>query len=217
MNSKPIVHVVDDDADFRKSVSRLLRLSGYETESYESGPQLLERIKSGAVGCILLDLDMPQVNGLQIQARLSEMHASLPIIFLSGRGNIAASVKAVKAGAEDFLCKPATKQQLLDAIERAISRNQAALESHAKLCEARARIELLTPRERQVYDLVIAGKMNKQIAYELNTTERTVKAHRRQVMFKLQARSIIELMSFAGRFNAAHRPQQGIAPERPPG
>jgi len=156
--------------------------------------QLLERFDPNSPGCVLLDLYMPQINGLQLQERLSELDAAQPIIFLSGRGSIPASVKAIQAGANDFICKPVTKQQLLSVVGRAISRNHEILAARAKRAEFHARVASLTPREKQVYALVIAGKLNKQIAYELNTTERTIKAHRHNVMMKMRARSLIELI-----------------------
>ena len=202
MSTHAVVHIVDDDAAFRKSVTRLLRLSGYETASYESGRELLDPMDRSGAGCVLLDLDMP-MNGLQIQALMAELGAPLPIVFLSGRGNIQSSVKAMKAGAEDFLCKPASKQDLLGAIERAISKNQKAIINRGIFDDFRRRLETLTPREKQVYALVVAGKLNKQIAYELHTTERTIKAHRQKVMHKLNVRSIVELVSLFERANAS--------------
>ena len=199
MMDKPTIHVVDDDPAFRKSVARLLRLSGYETAHYESGSELLEQLKECGPGCILLDLDMPGLSGLQLQTNVAGLEAPLPIVFLTGRGNIQASVKAMKAGAEDFLCKPISKQELLAAIERAVERDAKARAARAELTDRRARVDTLTPREKQVFGLVVTGKLNKQIAYEISTTERTVKAHRQKVMHKLQARSVIDLVSFAER------------------
>jgi len=199
---QPIIHVVDDDADFRKSIARLLRLSGYVASQYDSAQQFLDECNQEVPGCVLLDLDMPKMTGLQLLGRLEELHTSLPIIFLSGRGNIASSVKAIKAGAEDFLCKPASRKDVLEAIERAISRNQKMLEKKAQIDDFRARVAALTPREKQVYALVVSGKLNKQIAYELSTTERTIKAHRQKVMHKLHVQTVVDLVSFAERFAA---------------
>ena len=199
---QPIIHVVDDDADFRKSIARLLRLSGYVASQYDSAQQFLDECNQEVPGCVLLDLDMPKMTGLQLLGRLEELHTSLPIIFLSGRGNIASSVKAIKAGAEDFLCKPASRKDVLEAIERAISRNQTMLEKKAQIDDFRARVAALTPREKQVYALVVSGKLNKQIAYELSTTERTIKAHRQKVMHKLHVQTVVDLVSFAERFAA---------------
>jgi FixJ family two-component response regulator len=211
MNARPVVHVVDDDAGFRKSVTRLLRLSGYETANYESGNELLAHLAECGPGCILLDLNMPQLNGLQFQERLAEMDTGLPIVFLTGRGDVQSSVKALKSGAEDFLCKPAGKAELLEALDRAIRRNQKFLEDREQLSGLQARFDALTPREKQVYHLVVAGRLNKQIAYELNTTERTIKAHRQKVMHKLQTRSIVELLAFAKGLNATQETAAGHA------
>ena len=133
MTNRPTVYVVDDDADFRKSVVRLLRLSGYDIAHYESADELLLHLPDCGPCCILLDLNMPKMNGLEVQARLAEMGVHLPIVFLTGRGDISSSVKALKAGAEDFLCKPANKQDLLDAIERAVNRDQKMREDRAEL------------------------------------------------------------------------------------
>jgi FixJ family two-component response regulator len=202
MTNRPTVYVVDDDADFRKSIVRLLRLSGYDIAHFESADELLAHFPDCGPCCILLDLNMPKMNGLELQARLADMGVNLPIVFLTGRGDISSSVKALKAGAEDFLCKPANKQDLLDAIERAVSRDQKAREDRVEFTGLRNRFDRLTPREKQVYSLVLIGKLNKQIAYELSTTERTVKAHRQNMMHKLQARSVVELLSFGERMNA---------------
>jgi FixJ family two-component response regulator len=219
MTNRPTVIVVDDDADFRKSVVRLLQMSGYEIAHYESADQLLLHLPASGPCCILLDLNMPRLSGLQLQTRLTEMDARLPIVFLTGRGDIASSVTALKAGAEDFLCKPVCKRDLLDAIERAISRDQKTREGQAELGSLRARFDRLTPREKQVYSLVLTGKLNKQIAYELTTTERTIKAHRQNMMHKLHTRSVVELLSFAERMNALAGAHKGPAPfnvEPPP-
>jgi len=208
MTNRATVYVVDDDADFRKSVVRLLQLSGYDIVHYESADQLLLNLPTGGPCCMLLDLNMPKFNGLELQARLAAMDARMPIIFLTGRGDIASSVSALKAGAEDFLCKPASKHDLLGAIERAICRDQKAREDQSELESLRGRFNRLTPRERQVYALVVTGKLNKQIAYELQATERTIKAHRQNMMHKLLTRSVVELLSFAermSRLGGAHK------------
>jgi FixJ family two-component response regulator len=202
MMVKPVVHIVDDDAEFRKSITRLLLLSGYDACQYNSGHQFLEQFNNEQPGCVLIDLDMPQMNGLQLQACLGARHPYMPVVFLSGRGDVRSSVKAIKAGADDFLCKPASRKELINAIERAIERNQRVRETYAPLKDYRERFEALTPRERQVYALVVAGKINKQIAHELNTSERTIKAHRQKVMYKLQARSIVELVSIYERLSS---------------
>jgi FixJ family two-component response regulator len=189
-----------------------LQVSGYDIAHYESADELLLHLPASGPCCILLDLNMPKLNGLELQARLAAMDARLPIIFLTGRGDIPSSVTALKAGAEDFLCKPASKHDLLGAIERAICRDQKAREDQAELESLRVRFNRLTPREKQVYSLVLAGRLNKQIAYELNTTERTIKAHRQNMMHKLQTRSVVELLSFAERMNNLGGAHKAAAP-----
>jgi FixJ family two-component response regulator len=219
MTNRPTVHVVDDDADFRKSVVRLLQVSGYDIAHYESAEKLLLNLPANGPCCILLDLNMPKLNGLELQARLAAMDVHLPIVFLTGRGDISSSVKALKAGAEDFLCKPANKHDLLEAIERAFTRDQKTREDQAELAGLRVRFGKLTRREKQVYSLVVSGKLNKQIAYELSATERTIKAHRQNMMHKLQTRSVVELLSFAERMSTltgAHKSPAPIDAEPPP-
>jgi len=198
-----LVHVVDDDASFRNSVGRLLRACGYDVAVYESAEELLQQLPVAAgPSCILLDVRIPGVSGPELQDRLARLGSTLPIVFLTGHGDIETSVQAIKAGAEDFLTKPVAKDKLLDAIERAIARHQAAREQHDRLNTLRAKVARLTPRERQVFDLVVRGRMNKQIAHELGTTERTVKAHRQRVMEKLQVESLAQLVSMAERLDA---------------
>jgi len=218
MTNRPTVYVVDDDADFRKSIVRLLRLSGYDSAPYESADELLLHLPDSGPCCILLDLNMPQMNGLELQTQLDAMDVDLPIIFLTGRGDISSSVKALKAGAEDFLCKPANKRDLLEAIERAITRDQKTRDDRTELASLRARFDKLTRREKQVYSLVLAGKLNKQTAYELNATERTIKAHRQNMMHKLGTRSVVELLSFAERMSTLTVAHKALAPvdEEPP-
>ncbi len=200
----PVVHVVDDDEAFRKSVSRLLRACHYEVKEYESAQQFLDRPPL-APGCIVLDVQMPRMSGLDLQRRLAEDGSSLPIVFLTGHGDVAGSVRAMKAGAEDFLPKPARKVELLDAIDRAFARSRQACEMQAEKDARQAMINKLSPRESQVLTLVLAGQLNKQIAHELGTTERTIKAHRHNMMSKLNAHSFAELFAFseqAGRGRA---------------
>jgi len=198
-----LVHVVDDDASFRNSVGRLLRACGYDVAVYESAEELLQQLPEAAgPSCILLDVRIPGVSGPELQDRLARQGSTLPIVFLTGHGDIETSVQAIKAGAEDFLTKPVAKDKLLDAIERAIARHQAAREQHDRLNTLRAKVARLTPRERQVFDLVVRGRMNKQIAHELGTTERTVKAHRQRVMEKLQVESLAQLVSMAEHLDA---------------
>ncbi len=190
----PLIHVIDDDAALRTALSRLLGASGYRVQLYESGKAFLERGSSGEAGCILLDVDMPGLTGLQLQEHLAGSGSILPIVFLTGGGDIAMSVRAIKAGAEDFLPKPVVRATLLDAIERAMARCQVALAEQARLADLRQRYQSLTAREHEVFALVIQGQLNKQIAYALGNTERTVKAQRQAVMEKLGASSVAELV-----------------------
>lgn len=194
----PVVHVVDDDEAFRRSVGRLLRACHYDVREYESAQQLLDN-PSLAPGCIVLDVQMPRMSGLDLQKRLAEDGSALPIVFLTGHGDVPTSVRAMRAGAEDFLPKPARKTELLDAIERAFARSRQACELQAQKDARQLLMNRLSPRERQVLTLVVSGKLNKQIAHELGTTERTIKAHRHNMMSKLNARSLAELFAFADR------------------
>ena len=195
-----LVHVVDDDASFRTAIERRLKLAGYEVETYASAQQLLDRLPGAREpGCILLDVRIPGLSGPELQSRLIELGLSLPIVFLTGYADIPTTVQAIKAGAEDFLTKPTSSEQLIDAIERAMARYVSVRSQRKKLDSLRALVATLTPRERQVFDFVIRGKINKQIAYELGMTERTVKAHRHQVMEKMQVHSLAELVSNAER------------------
>ena len=192
-----IVHVVDDDVSWRKSVARLLSVAGYQVASYESAVHFLETADVGEPGCILLDVRMPGVTGLELQQRLAEMRHALPIIFVSGHGDIPTTVVAVKAGAEDFLTKPVAPDVLLRAVAQAIASDRADRTMHEGLDVLRARLRTLTPTERQVLALVVRGRLNKQIADELDTAERTVKWHRHNFMQKLQIHSLAELVSIA--------------------
>ena len=193
-----VIHVVDDDRSFRAAISRLLQKVGYEVTAYESASQLLEQLPDDSrPSCILLDVQIPGLTGPQLQDRLAERGFTLPIIFLTGHGDIPTSVQAVKAGAEDFLTKPVTEKKLFAAIERAVARHQATREQRDRLSALRTLVATLTPREREVFDLVVQGKMNKQIAHEIGATERTVKAHRHKVMEKMRVQSLAELVSIA--------------------
>jgi RNA polymerase sigma factor (sigma-70 family) len=194
------VHVVDDDASFRVAIERRLKRAGYDVATYATAQQLLDRLPSdGALGCILLDVQIPGLTGPELQERLGQLGSALPIVFLTGHGDIPMSVRAVKAGAEDFLTKPVSSEDLLHAIEQALAHHEALLSQREKLDAMRDRITSLTPREREVFELVVRGKINKQIAFELGTTERTIKAHRHSVMEKMQVQSLAELVSIAER------------------
>lgn len=191
------IHIIDDDLSFRRAVSRLLQAAGYQVRSYESANKLLDSLPEPARGCILLDVEMPGLNGLQLQEALDRLGFELPIVFLTGHGDIPASVRAIKAGAEDFLAKPAPKKILLEAIERALRRYDGSHERNVWLKALRERFSTLSPREHEVFSLVIRGRLNKQIAHELGTSERTIKAHRHSIMEKFKAKSVAELVAFA--------------------
>jgi FixJ family two-component response regulator len=195
----PVIHIVDDDKSFRTAVGRLLEASGYRVVGYASGTEVLASLRLDEPGCILLDLQMPGLNGLELQQRLREEAPLLPIVFVSGHGSIEATVHAVKAGAEDFLEKPFSEETLLEAIKRAVLRCEQQRAEHARLLAYKNLAATMSPRESEVLGLLIRGKRNKQIAYEIGTTERTVKAHRRSIMEKLGVRSFAELVSLAER------------------
>jgi FixJ family two-component response regulator len=194
------IHVVDDDASFRTAIERRLKLAGYQVATYPSAQQLLDcRPDENEPGCILLDVQIPGLNGPELQGRLNELGSTLPIVFLTGHADTPTTVQTIKAGAEDFLTKPVQSEQLLGAIERAMARHAAVRGERHRLDEMRALVAGLTPRERQVFALVVRGKLNKQIAHELGTTERTIKAHRHQVMEKMRVQSLAELVTLAER------------------
>jgi FixJ family two-component response regulator len=196
------VHVVDDDAEFRTAIARLLKATGYEVAMYDSAAQFLDHLPGeDEPSCLLLDLKMPDVSGTELQDRLAARAPLLPVVFLTGHGDIATTVQAMKAGAEDFLTKPVGKDSLVAAIERAVGDYAAKRERFLRLNRLRTLLSTLTPRERQVFELVVRGKLNKQIAFDLGTTERTVKAHRLKVMEKLGAHSLAELVSAAERLS----------------
>jgi FixJ family two-component response regulator len=202
----PIVHVVDDDASFRKAIARLLQASGYRVAHYESADRLLAASPGAEPGCILLDVRMPGLSGPELQARLVESGNALPIVFLTGHGDVPTGVRAIKAGAEDFLLKPVAKAALVDAIERALARDRVARERSLRHDALQALVASLTPREAQVFDLIVRGRLNKQIAYELGTSERTIKAHRHAIMQKLKVQSLAEVVSIAERLGLLTAP-----------
>ena len=191
------VYVVDDEPAVRRSLWRLLRSSGYEVATFASAEEFLEKLDADAAGCAVLDVSMPGLDGLALQQRLARRHVPLPIVFLTGRGDIPASVTAMKAGAEDFLTKPVDEGVLFDAIRRALDRGRKTREATRRRDEVRERLESLTPREREVLEGVVAGRLNKQIAGDLGIAEKTVKVHRGRVMEKLGAGSVAELVHLA--------------------
>ena len=195
-----LVHIVDDDASFRTAMERRLKKAGYEVAVYPSAQDLLDRLPNESEpGCILLDVRIPGLSGPELQDRLSELGSTLPIVFLTGYADVQTTVRTIKAGAEDFLTKPVSSEHLLAAVERALAHQVAARGQRDKLDTVRARIAMLTPREREVFELVIRGKTNKQVGKMLGATERTIKAHRHRVMEKMQVQSLAELVSLAER------------------
>ena len=195
-----VVHVVDDDASFRTAIERRLKKAGYEVATYPSAQHLLDRLpdESGP-GCILLDVRIPGLSGPELQGRLGELGSTLPIVFLTGYADVPTTVQAIKAGADDVLTKPVSSDKLLGAIQRAIAQHEAARDQRGRLDVVRGHLASLTPREREVFELVVRGKTNKHVALELGTTERTIKAHRHRVMEKMQVQSLAELVSLAER------------------
>jgi RNA polymerase sigma factor (sigma-70 family) len=198
-SKKPVVHVVDDDDSLRKAVTRLLNAAGYDVRAYSSAGEFALAIRDNRRGCVLLDVRMPGPSGLDLQEALAREDEPLPIIFLTAHGDVPTSVRAMKAGAVDFLTKPIERDVLLNAVRTALARDAQSHASHEELRDLRTRFAQLTPRERNVFELVVAGRLNKQIAAELGMAERTVKAHRAQVMAKLRVTSVAELVHLADK------------------
>ncbi len=214
----PVVFIVDDDEMVRRGLARLVRSAGLAAETFSSPRELLAQGRREAAGCIVLDLNMPDLDGLQAQEALTQAGYTLPVVFLTGHGDVSSSVTAMKAGAIDFLVKPVEHGELLDAIQRAVERNLAIRQERERAGVLRERYALLTPREREVCDLVVAGLRNKQIADRLGTAEKTVKIHRGQVMHKLGVGSVVELVRLVDRLGedpAAARPDRRPAVSDP--
>jgi FixJ family two-component response regulator len=191
------IHVVDDDESLRIALMRLLQASGYEVRTYASAGDFLLNKPENAPGCVVLDVRMPGPSGFELQEAIAKLDESLAIIFLSGHGDIPMSVRAMKAGAVDFLTKPVRRETLLQAVRTALASSAERCATRELLHSLRSRYESLTPREREVFARVVSGKLNKQIAGELGTCERTVKAHRAHVMEKMQLTSVAELVHAA--------------------
>jgi FixJ family two-component response regulator len=203
VSEKPIVHVVDDDDSLRKAVTRLLRAAGYDVRAYSSAGDFALADRDKRRGCVLLDVRMPGPSGLDLQEALSKEDEPFPIIFLTAHGDVPMSVRAMKAGAVDFLTKPIKRDVLLNAVRTALARDMRLHTSREQLRDLRARFAKLTSREREVFQLVVAGRLNKQIGAELGMAERTVKAHRAQVMAKMQVASLAELVHLADKIQTA--------------
>ncbi|WP_224365054.1 response regulator transcription factor [Hyalangium versicolor] len=193
------IFLVDDDASVLRGLGRLLRTVGYATKTFSSPAEFLAQLPRDTPGCAVLDLRMPGLNGLELQQTMESRDCHLPVIFISGHGDVPASVRAMKAGAVDFLLKPFDEQQLLGAISQALLKDAASRASRAEAAELHARHAVLTPREREVCTLVAQGLTNKEVAQQLGTTEKTIKVHRARVIQKLGVDSIAELVRFVDR------------------
>jgi FixJ family two-component response regulator len=195
--SEAVIAIVDDDPSVRRGLRRLIRSAGWKAESFASAQEFLARPGAEEPSCLVLDLQLPGLSGLDLQKRMAEAGLETPIVFLTGHGNIPASVQAMKAGAIEFLTKPFDDQRLLDAIQEAIKRDRHQRQEHAEMRELRDRYESLTAREQEVMQQVISGLLNKQIAGELQITEDTVKFHRGHIMRKMRADSLADLVRMA--------------------
>lgn len=200
-NAKPIVFVVDDDVSVRESLELLINNEGWQPETYVSAQGFLDRARAFVPSCLLLDISLPGLSGLDLQKRLAAERTEMPIIFITGYGDVPKTVQAMKAGAVEFLTKPFNQELLLSAIRQALERSRLALAEQAEMHELRDRYASLTPRERDVMALVVSGLLNKQVGGQLGISEITVKAHRGQVMQKMKANSIADLVKMAGRLH----------------
>ena len=204
-NPQPVVYVVDDDASVRRSLMNLLRSVGFQVEAFTAAQAYLESPQTDVPGCLVLDVRLPGMGGLDLQREMARINAPRPIVFITGHGDIPMAVQAIKSGAVEFLTKPFREQDLLDAIRRAIDLDRHMRQARADLSDLQRRFESLSPREREVLERVVAGLPNKQIAADLGVTEATVKVHRGQVMEKMQAASVPDLVTMNAKLGAAER------------
>jgi FixJ family two-component response regulator len=208
----PIVFVVDDDVSVRESLELLIQNEGWQAETFASAQEFLDHPRAALPSCLILDVSLPGLNGLELQQRVAAERTDMPIIFITGHGDIPMTVHAMKAGAIEFLTKPFNDEALLTAIRQALQRSRLALSHEAEIRQLRNSYALLTPRERQVMALVVSGLLNKQIGGELGISEITVKAHRGQVMQKMKADSLASLVKMAAKLRSARPPDSDTTP-----
>jgi FixJ family two-component response regulator len=207
-----IVFIVDDDVSVRESLELLIQNEGWQAETFASAQEFLDHPRAALPSCLILDVSLPGLNGLELQQRVAAERTDMPIIFITGHGDIPMTVRAMKAGAIEFLTKPFSDEALLNAIRQALQRSRLALSHEAEIRQLRNSYALLTPRERQVMALVVSGLLNKQIGGELGISEITVKAHRGQVMQKMKADSLASLVKMAAKLRSARPPDSGTTP-----
>jgi FixJ family two-component response regulator len=210
---QPIVFIVDDDVSVRESLEWLIRSAGWQPETFASAQAFLSRAPATVASCLLLDIELPGLNGLELQERIAVDRSEMPIIFITGHADVPRTVRAMKGGAVEFLTKPFADDALLQAVERAIERSRRTLRQAAELKVLRERYASLTRREREVMSWIVAGRLNKQVGAELGRSEITVKAHRGKVMQKMQADSLADLVRMAGRLDLPLPPRPQSSPE----
>jgi|SRR6185369_4077088 len=201
----PTVFLVDDDPSVRKALTRLLKSAGYEVEAFASAHDFLDHPRGDGEACLVLDVRMPGLSGIDLQRQLNNTKSLLPVIFITGHGDIPTSVNAMKAGAADFLPKPFKDKDLLRAVEQALARSAGELAARNEVNEIQQRVASLTPREREVLEHVVSGQLNKQVAYDLGTVEKTIKVHRARVMQKMGVESLADLVRVAERVGIGRR------------
>ena len=201
----PTVFIIDDDRGMRQSIQDLVESVGLRAESFATGEEFLKRKRTNDPSCLVLDVRLPQMSGLDFQRRLTEIGSQIPIIFITAHGDIPMSVRALKSGAVEFLTKPFRDQELLDAIQQALQRDRAERDRQAEIHDLQGRCHALTPREREVMALVVSGMLNKQIASEIGASEATVKIHRGNVMHKMQAGSVADLVRMSDKLKLSPR------------